>query len=127
MPHAPGHLQLSKSALLSLTFACAPIACSGGHYAGSERSSSRMLENPSAPEATVDRLTECANRGSIQFTDTNYAVMFDVEATESGEVREAKIKDSMLGDSDMESCMVRALGWRSPFTPSVGRRRPHKT
>jgi hypothetical protein len=35
--------------------------------------------------------------------------MFNVDVTESGSVREAKVRDSMIPDRGMEACMVRAL------------------
>ncbi|WP_153819381.1 hypothetical protein [Polyangium spumosum] len=35
--------------------------------------------------------------------------MLDVHVTESGEVREAKVRESLLGDREIEACMERAL------------------
>jgi hypothetical protein len=69
----------------------------------------RTHEGPTAPESTVAQLTECAKRGALHLPDTNYAIIFDVDVTESGSVREAKVRESMIPDRGMESCMVRAL------------------
>jgi hypothetical protein len=49
-------------------------------------------------------------RGRSRLTDdTVYAIMVDVEVTESGSVDAAKVRESMIPDSGMESCMVSAL------------------
>jgi hypothetical protein len=69
----------------------------------------RVDEGPTAPESTVAQLTGCAERGALRLSDTHYAIIFDVNATESGRVREAKVRDSIIPDRGMESCMVRAL------------------
>jgi hypothetical protein len=66
-------------------------------------------DGPTAPESTVAQLTECAKQGALHLADTNYAIIFDVDVTESGTVREAKIRESLIPDRGMESCMVRAL------------------
>ncbi|UQA61934.1 hypothetical protein [Polyangium aurulentum] len=55
------------------------------------------------------RLTECAERGAPRLTDTHYAILFDVDVTESGDVSKANVRDSMIPDRGMESCMIRAL------------------
>lgn len=67
-------------------------------------------EEPRAPEATVAQLTECARRGAAHLTDTHYAIVFDVDVTEDGSVSEARLRDSLLPDREMEACMASALG-----------------
>jgi hypothetical protein len=42
-------------------------------------------------------------------TDTSYAIVLDVDVTESGGVERVKIRDSIIGDGGIESCIVRAL------------------
>ena len=70
----------------------------------------RGSEGPTAPESTVSRLTDCANEGAHRLTgDTVFGISVDVEVTESGSVRAAKVRESMLPDGGMEACMVSAL------------------
>ncbi len=85
----------------------------------STRPSPSTPDGLTAPPSTIEQLSECANRETSQFTDTNYAIMFDLEAAESGNVLRAKVTDSMLGDSEMESCMAGVL--EGMVLPSVTR------
>jgi hypothetical protein len=66
-------------------------------------------EGPTVPEAIVTQLTHCTKQGASRLTDTHYAILFDVNVTKGGDVGMVKIKDSMIGDREIESCMVGAL------------------
>lgn len=105
------------------------LCCWAGGCSNSPRFSASLSPSPpdglTAPPSTVEQLSECANHGTSQFTDTNYAIMFDLEAAADGDILQAKITDSMLGDGEMESCMARAL--EEMELPSVTRAmRSHK-
>jgi hypothetical protein len=91
---------------LSVTFT--PLGCGGTQDTG-YRPTLPMPEGPTAPEATVTQLTDCTKQGASRLTGTHYAVLFDVNVTEGGDVGMVEIKDSMIGDRQIESCMVRAL------------------
>jgi hypothetical protein len=66
-------------------------------------------KDPTVPETTVTQLSDCLQQGASRLTDTHYAILFNVNVNERGEVSMVKIKDSMIGDREIESCMVRAL------------------
>jgi len=97
----------SMGLALGLSFAMMPLACGGPE--GYARPTHAASEGLTAPPATVERLTACAAHGQGRLTDSHYAIVFDVDVTEGGRVREARVKDSLLGDRGIESCMVSAL------------------
>lgn len=66
-------------------------------------------DGPSVPAATVAELSACAEQGAARLTDTHYAIMFDVDVKADGEVDAARIRESMIGDREIESCMTGAL------------------
>jgi hypothetical protein len=94
---------------LCLGLAFTPLGCGSNQDHAVEPWGRRAHEGPSAPESTVAQLRECAERGALRLTDTHYAILFDVNAMESGHVSLAKVRDSMIPDRGMESCMGRAL------------------
>jgi hypothetical protein len=91
---------------LALTFT--PLGCGGTQEPG-YRSTLPTPKGPTAPEATVTQLTDCTQQGASRLTDTHYAILFDVNVTEGSDVGMVKIRDSIIGDREIESCMVRAL------------------
>ena len=66
-------------------------------------------EGPRAPEATVAALTTCVKQGAARLTDDHYAIVFDVHATDEDDAPTVTVKDSLLGDREIEACMLRAL------------------
>jgi hypothetical protein len=91
---------------LGLTFT--PLGCGSGQEFTVEPSH-HAHEGPSVPRATVAQLTDCTNEGAARLTDTSYAILFDVDVDVDGRVKGARVKDSLLGDRGIESCMVHAL------------------
>jgi hypothetical protein len=81
-----------------------------------------LQEEAAVPEYVVKQLRNCAERGIARLKPNYYAILFDVELTEDGEVDAVKIKDSSLGDESIESCMVRALRGMSLPTSVAGLR-----
>lgn len=66
-------------------------------------------EEPAVPEYVVKRLTSCAERGAARLTSKSYAILFDVNVDEDGDVGSVRIKDSMIDDRGVESCMADVL------------------
>jgi hypothetical protein len=66
-------------------------------------------DEATVPEATVRQWESCTNEAAGRLSASSYAIQFDVNVTEQGEVTEAKIADSMLGDEQIEACMLHAL------------------
>lgn len=67
---------------------------------------------------------DCAAEGASRLTDTHYAILFDVDAYSDGQVRAVKIKDSILRDAALESCMANALQSMSVPQSITARRSP---
>jgi hypothetical protein len=66
-------------------------------------------EGPTVPDATVSKLTACAEQGKRRLKEDMYALQFNVEVTESGHADRVKLKDSYPSDGAMESCIGGAL------------------
>lgn len=81
-----------------------------------------LQEDAAVPEYVAKQLSSCAERGVARLKSSHYAILFDVELTEDGEVDAVKIKDSTLGDESIESCMVRVLRGMSLPTSVAGLR-----
>jgi hypothetical protein len=65
--------------------------------------------SPEAPRETVTAMQTCADRLAPSLSPDHYAILFDVESTKGGQVTKVKIKDSMLGGSELEACLTSAL------------------
>jgi hypothetical protein len=99
---------LSMGLAFCLSLGFTPLGCGGTQDTG-YRPTLPKREGPTAPEATVTQLTDCTRQGASRLTDTHYAILFDVNVTEGSHVSMVEIKDSVIGDREIESCMVRAL------------------
>ncbi|WP_281328795.1 hypothetical protein [Polyangium sp. 6x1] len=66
-------------------------------------------DGPSVPAATVARLQACAEHGADRLTDTHYAIAFDVDVKADGQVDTATVRESMIADREIVSCMEDAL------------------
>ena len=62
-----------------------------------------------APRETVVALQYCTDRYAKGLSGESYGILFDVQATGSGQIAAVKINDSMLEGSDVEQCLVNAL------------------
>ncbi|MDC3962304.1 hypothetical protein [Polyangium jinanense] len=120
-------MKFTASLGLALGLGCVftPLGCASGPQGTRMGPSHRSSDGPSVPASTVARLTECAEQGAGRLTDTHYAIMFDVAVKEDGEIHEAKIRESLIGDREIESCMTQALlamslpGVVTPLRPSA--------
>jgi hypothetical protein len=93
-----------------LGLAFTPLGCGSSQEAGFEPIHLRGgSDGWSAPKYTVDRLTECANAGASRMTDRLYAIYLDADVRENGRVSRATVRESMLDDQGIESCMVGVL------------------
>ena len=93
---------------LCLGLAFAPLGCESSQDFPVEPPP-QAREEPRAPEATIAQLTACAQRGAVHLTDTHYAVIFDVDVDGGGSASEARVRESLLPDREMEACMAGAL------------------
>jgi hypothetical protein len=107
---------------LCLASPFAPLGC-GSSQDFAVVHSRRASDGPEAPQATVAQLTGCAEEGAGRLTDTHYTVLFDVDVDEDGRVQAARVKDSIVGDRGIESCMVDALRGMSLPASIMGMRK----
>jgi hypothetical protein len=91
-----------------LGLAFTPLGC-GGSQGGAAVSHPHGGEGPTVPDATVSKLTACAEQGKRRLKEDMYALQFNVEVTESGHADRVKLKDSYPSDGAMESCIGGAL------------------
>jgi hypothetical protein len=108
MPSTTTRLTSCTGLALCVGLAFAPLGC-GGSQEPSVEPFHPAPEGPTAPEATVAKLEACASESAARLKDDHYAIVFDVDVTESGDVDRVKIRDSVIGDHGIESCMARAL------------------
>jgi hypothetical protein len=101
-------LTSSAGLALCLGLAFTPLGCGGSQETRVEPFHPAP-EGPTAPEVTVAKLEACGSEGAASLKDDHYAIVFDVDVTESGDVDRVKIRDSVIGDHGIESCMARAL------------------
>jgi len=64
---------------------------------------------PTAPEATIAKLTDCTKEFASRLQDDHQAILFDVKVSTSGYVSGVEIKDSSIPDHALEACLKRAL------------------
>lgn len=93
---------------LCLGAAFLPFGC-GGDQDFAVVPSNGSFDAPEAPPRTVQEITGCAERSAGRLKDTHYAITFDVDVTPSGETRGVKLRESMIPDHDLESCIEHAL------------------
>jgi hypothetical protein len=98
----------STGLALCLGLAFMPLAC-GGSQEPNVEPFHPAPEGPTAPESTVAQLKACAREGAARLKDDHYAIVFDVDVTATGDVDRVKVRDSLIGDRTIESCMSRAL------------------
>ncbi|MDI1477589.1 hypothetical protein [Polyangium sp. y55x31] len=102
-------LTASLGLAFGLGFGFTPLGCGSSPMGNPRPSAHGSHDGPSVPPATVAQLGECAEHGAARLTDTHYAIMFDVDVKADGQVDEAKVRESMIGDREIESCMTRVL------------------
>ncbi|MDI3283847.1 hypothetical protein [Polyangium sp. 15x6] len=102
-------LTASLGLAFGLGFVFTPLGCGSGPMGNPRPSHHGSGDGPSVPAATVSELEACAEHGAGRLKGTHYAILFDVDVMESGEVRAAKIRESEIGDREMEACMEHAL------------------
>ncbi|MDI3283854.1 hypothetical protein [Polyangium sp. 15x6] len=102
-------LTASLGLALGLGFVFTPFGCGSGPIGNPRPSHHGSGDGPSVPAATVSELEACAEHGAGRLKGTHYAIIFDVDVMESGEVRAAKIRESEIGDREIETCMEHAL------------------
>ncbi|MDC3961427.1 hypothetical protein [Polyangium jinanense] len=102
-------LTASLGLAFGLGFVFTPLGCGSSPMGNPRPSRHASGDGPSVPAATVTALEACAEHGAGRLKGTHYAILFDVDVMESGEVREAKIRESEIGDREIETCMEHAL------------------
>ena len=102
----------SFMALSSL--ALTPLSCGGAQEDYTVLSPSSATSPPASdaatlPKTVIRQLEACAKRTIAPQVEASYAMLFDIEITPEGNVFSAKLRDSTLGNDDIESCMVHAF------------------
>lgn len=95
---------LSGSLLIGL--ALAPLGCGGAQQevlSAPRRPASELL---TLPDVVTAQLTLCISQGAPRLSETNYAIVFNVQVAETGEVQSAEVHDTILHDRSIESCML---------------------
>ncbi len=103
----PGIARLFLSVALSL--GCSLTLSCGSSYEVVYHDPPRSSPYPEAPGYVVAQMESCAKQGEGTLASGVYPILIDVNATEDGHVRGVNVKDSMLGGTGIESCVVRAL------------------
>lgn len=75
--------------------------------------SAQEYQLPEAPPGVEAALTACVEEGVGRIKDKHYAVLFNVTSTSDGHVDSATVRDSMLADRGIESCMAHVLAGMS--------------
>ncbi|MDC3959918.1 hypothetical protein [Polyangium jinanense] len=102
-------LAASLALALGLGLVFTQVGCGSGPMGNPRPSLHASADGPSVPAATVAQLRDCAEHGAARLTDTHYAIVFDVDVTADGQVDKAKIRESLINDREIISCMVDAL------------------
>src|SRR5687768_10075287 len=110
-------LALSSGLTLVLGVAFMPLGCGGGLAHG----------DAEVPEGVARRVRTCAVKHRTHLRSAEHSVRFDVTLASDGQVDSVALKDSTLGDEDLEDCMAGALQSLSaddlPMRRSDSRRR----
>src|SRR5262245_14279589 len=110
-------LAMSLRLGLVLGIAFTPLGCGGAQQQAAPPPSAAAPDPRVAPEEVVAKLTECVKRGAHRLTSTNYTVRFNVKADRDGQVSSVAVKDTILRDPEIETCMVNVLqGMTLPAT-----------
>ncbi|MDI3281763.1 hypothetical protein [Polyangium sp. 15x6] len=94
---------------LGLGFVFTPLGCGSSPMGNPRPSHHGSHDGPSVPAATVAQLEDCAEHGAARLTDTHYAIMFDVDLAADGQVDKVKVRESLINDREIVSCMEDAL------------------
>jgi hypothetical protein len=126
MPRTLLRLTSSLGLALCLSFVFTPLGC-GESYQGNVRvePAHAAHEEPQVPPGTFSAMMACVMEAKGRLTDTMYAVQFDIEVTEGGEVGKVKLHDSYPSEQALEVCLGDALEGMS-LPASVRRRLPKK-
>ena len=113
-------LALSSGLSLALGFAFTPLGC-GSSGRGPAHGDAEV------PEGVALRIRTCAVKHRTHLRTAEHSVRFDVKLANDGRVDSVALKDSTLGDQDLEDCMAGALRSLSaddlPMRRSDSRRR----
>jgi hypothetical protein len=100
-------LALPLGLTISLVSAFTPLGCGSSGEAFAPVGPTHGDAEVPAPVA--QRLTACAREHRAHLESAEHSVSFDVELTNDGDVDSVAVKDSTLGDQDLEACMAGAL------------------
>lgn len=108
-PGASGvrRLALALGLTLAAGFGFTPAGCGGS--AGGFTPASPVHGDAEVPEGIALQLRTCAAAHRLHLGSVDRSVSFDVKLTSDGGVDSVRLKDSTLGDEDLEGCMASAL------------------
>lgn len=95
-------LALSSGLTLALGFTFTPLGCGGSAPAAAHG-------DAEVPEGVALRFRTCAVEHRTHIRPVEHSVRFDVTLAKGGQVDSVALKDSTLGDQDLEDCMADAL------------------
>ena len=95
-------LALSSALSLALGFAFMPLGC-GSSGRGPAHGDAEV------PEGVALRFRTCAVEHRTHLRPAEHSIRFDVKLANDGQVDSVALKDSTLGDQDLEDCMAGAL------------------
>jgi hypothetical protein len=95
-------LALSSVFALALGFAFMPLGC-GSSGRGPAHGDAEV------PEGVALRFRTCAVEHRTHLRPAEHSIRFDVKLANDGQVDSVALKDSTLGDQDLEDCMAGAL------------------
>lgn len=102
----PG-LVSSLGLILALGVAAQPLGC-GGSGGGVVPAAVRQGDGD-VPESVALRIRTCAVKHETHLGSGDRSITFEVQLASNGEVDSIMLRESTLGDEDLELCMVKAL------------------
>jgi hypothetical protein len=113
-------LAVSSALIVALGFTFTPMGC-GSSVPGAAHGDAEV------PEGVALRFRTCAVEHRRHLRPAEHSVRFDVKLAKDGQVDSVALRDSTLGDEDLEDCMASALRSLSaddlPMRRSDSRRR----
>ncbi len=103
-------LTSSVGLALCLSLVFTPLGCGGSNQGIVSVEPARAAhEGPQVPQGTFSAMMACVTEAKGRLTDTAYALQFDVEVTESGEVGRVKLRDAYPSERALEACLGHSL------------------
>src|SRR5262245_30622859 len=100
-------LALSLGLTLALGFAFVPLGCGSSGEAFTPLLPTHG--DLGVPEGIARQITACAREHQAHLESAQHSVSFEVKLARDGQVDSVALRDSTLGDQELEACMASAL------------------